>query len=425
MNSKADTVNKVVLAYSGGLDTSVILHWIRERYGAEVIAFTADIGQGDEVEEARVKALRTGASQAYAVDLRHEFVSDFVFPVLRAGAIYEGYYLLGTSFARPLIAKKMIEIAEAECADAVAHGATGKGNDQVRFELSAYALKPDVKVIAPWREWDLKGREDCIAYATEHGIDVPVTKEKPYSTDANLFHISYEGGILEDPWAAPPKGMWKLTRDPEDAPDAPEIVTIAFEAGAPVAIDGERLDPFALLSRANEIAGRHGVGRVDIVENRFVGMKSRGCYETPGGTLLFHAHKAVESLTLDRQVLQLRDELVPRYAAMVYNGFWYSPEREALQRLMDDIQQPVTGEARVKLYKGSVTVLGRRSPNSLYRQDVVTFEEDSVYDQADADGFIKLNALRLRIRRQLATQSDVESGAAQAAGAAAVPDRVA
>jgi argininosuccinate synthase len=402
MSSKEANIAKVVLAYSGGLDTSVILHWIREQYGAEVIAFTADIGQGDEVEEARLKALRTGAVKAYAVDLRHEFVSDFVFPVLRAGAIYEGYYLLGTSFARPLIAKKMVEIAEAEGADAVAHGATGKGNDQVRFELSAYALKPDVKVIAPWREWDLKGREDCIAYASQHGIDVPVTKEKPYSTDANLFHISYEGGILEDPWAAPPSGMWKLTRDPEAAPDAPEIVTVSFEHGVPVAIDGQRLDPFSLLTRANEIAGRHGVGRVDIVENRFVGMKSRGCYETPGGTLLFHAHKAVESLTLDRQVLQLRDELVPRYAAMVYNGFWYSPEREALQRMMDDIQQPVTGEARIKLYKGSVSVIGRRSPNSLYRQDVVTFEEDSVYDQADADGFIKLNALRLRIRTQLA-----------------------
>ncbi len=401
MSSERKPVKKVVLAYSGGLDTSVILHWIKATYGADVVAFTADIGQGEEVAAAKAKALRTGAVAAYAVDLQEDFVRDFVFPVLRAGAIYEGYYLLGTSFARPLIARKMVEIAEAEGADAVAHGATGKGNDQVRFELSAYALKPDVRVIAPWREWDLKGREDCIAYAREHGIDVPVTKEKPYSTDANLFHISYEGGVLEDPWAQPPAGMWKLTVDPEQAPDVPQVVTIAFEHGNPVAIDGERLGPVALLAKANEIAGRHGVGRVDIVENRFVGMKSRGCYETPGGTLLFHAHKAVESLTLDRQVLQLRDDLVPRYAAAVYNGFWFAPERVALQSLMDDIQKPVTGEARLKLYKGGVTVLGRRSPNSLYRQDVVTFEEDSVYDQADADGFIKLNALRLRIAKQL------------------------
>ncbi len=401
MSNERKSVKKVVLAYSGGLDTSVILHWIKATYGADVVAFTADIGQGEEVAAAKAKALRTGAVAAYAVDLQEDFVSEFVFPVLRAGAIYEGYYLLGTSFARPLIARKMIEIAEAEGADAVAHGATGKGNDQVRFELSAYALKPDVRVIAPWREWDLKGREDCIAYASAHGIDVPVTKEKPYSTDANLFHISYEGGVLEDPWAQPPAGMWKLTVDPEQAPDAPQVVTVAFEHGNPVAIDGERLGPVALLAKANEIAGRHGVGRVDIVENRFVGMKSRGCYETPGGTLLFHAHKAVESLTLDRQVLQLRDDLVPRYAAAVYNGFWFAPERVALQSLMDDIQKPVTGEARLKLYKGGVTVLGRRSPNSLYRQDVVTFEEDSVYDQADADGFIKLNALRLRIAKQL------------------------
>ncbi len=417
MRSNKSAVKKVVLAYSGGLDTSVILHWIKANYGADVVAFTADIGQGDEVEEARLKALRTGAVSAYAVDLKEEFVSEFVFPVLRSAAIYEGYYLLGTSFARPLIARKMVEIAEAEGADAVAHGATGKGNDQVRFELSAYALKPDIRVIAPWREWDLKGREDCIAYAAEHGIDVPVTKEKPYSTDANSFHISYEGGVLEDPWAEAPRGMWKLTVDPEDAPDQPEIVTIAYQHGDPVAIDGRRLSPYALLSEANRIAGKHGIGRIDIVENRFVGMKSRGCYETPGGTLLFHAHKAVESLTLDRQVLQLRDDLVPRYAAAVYNGFWYSPEREALQRLFDDIQQPVTGEVKLKLYKGSVTVLGRRSPNSLYRQDVVTFEEDSVYDQADADGFIKLNALRLRIRRQLEQDGEQPTRADEAVSA--------
>jgi len=408
MSGTQTNVKKVVLAYSGGLDTSVILHWIKETYGAEVVAFTADIGQGDEVEEARLKALRTGAVAAYAIDLRKEFVEEFVFAVLRAGAVYEGSYLLGTSFARPLIARHMIEIAEREGADAVSHGATGKGNDQVRFELSAYALKPDVKVIAPWREWDLKGREDLIAYAAAEGIDVPVTKEKPYSTDANMFHISYEGGVLEDPWAEAPRGMWKLTVDPEDAPDEPEVITIAYEHGNPVAIDGRRMEPVALLQEANRIAGRHGVGRIDIVENRFVGMKSRGCYETPGGTLLFHAHKAVESLTLDRQVLQLRDDLVPRYAAAVYNGFWFAPEREALQTLMDDIQKPVTGEARMKLFKGSVSVLGRRSPNSLYRQDVVTFEEDSVYHQGDADGFIKLNALRLRIRQQLAGQQTNE-----------------
>lgn len=401
MTQDGKQVDKVVLAYSGGLDTSVILHWIKQTYGAEVVAFTADIGQGEEVEEARVKALATGAISAHAVDLRKEFVEEFVFPVLRAGAIYEGYYLLGTSFARPLIAKKMVEIARAEGADAISHGATGKGNDQVRFELSAYALEPDIKVIAPWREWDLKGREDCIDYAAAHGIDVPVTKEKPYSMDANLFHISYEGGVLEDPWVSPPAGMWRMTVDPENAPDEAQEVVIEFEHGNPVAIDGQRLGSVELLEKANEIAGAHGVGRVDIVENRFVGMKSRGCYETPGGTLLFHAHKAVESLTLDRQVLQLRDEIVPRYAAAVYNGFWYAPEREAMQRLLDDIQQPVTGEARLKLYKGNVTVLGRRSPNSLYREDVVTFEEDHVYDQADADGFIKLNALRLRIRNQL------------------------
>ncbi|MEX2535463.1 MAG: argininosuccinate synthase [Trueperaceae bacterium] len=405
----ATKIKKVVLAYSGGLDTSVILHWIKEHYDAEVIAFTADIGQGEEVEEAREKAVRTGASQAYAVDLTDTFVSEFVFPVLRAGAIYESYYLLGTSFARPLIARKMIEIAREEGADAIAHGATGKGNDQVRFELSAYALNPDIRIIAPWREWDLRGREDCIDYAKEHGIAVPVTKEKPYSTDANLFHISYEGGVLEDPWTAPPQGMWKITKDPEEAPDQGQIVEVEYERGDPVAIDGERLAPAALLRRANEIAGEHGVGRVDIVENRFVGMKSRGCYETPGGTLLYHAHKAVESLTLDRQVVQLRDDLVARYAAAVYNGFWFAPEREALQGLMDDIQRPVSGTARVKLYKGSVGVLGRKSVNSLYREDVVTFEQDDVYQQGDAEGFIKLNALRLRIASQLGRGSSARS----------------
>jgi len=398
-------VDKVVLAYSGGLDTSVILHWIKATYGAEVVAFTADIGQGEEVDVARSKALATGASAAYAVDLQREFVEDFVFPVLRAGAVYESYYLLGTSFARPLIAKHMVDVAEREGADAVAHGATGKGNDQVRFELASYGLKPDIKVIAPWREWDLKGREDCIAYAERYGIPTGITKEKPYSMDANLYHISYEGGVLEDPWNEPPQGMWRLTTDPEAAPDTPRVVEIAFEAGNPVAIDGERMDPVALLTAANRIAGEHGVGRVDLVENRFVGMKSRGCYETPGGTLLFHGHKAIEQLTLDRQVMKLRDDLVPRYAHAVYDGFWYAPEREVLQRTFDDIQRPVTGVARLKLYKGSVTILGRSSPNSLYRQDVVTFEADDVYHQGDADGFIKLNALRLRIAAQLAVAS--------------------
>ncbi len=394
-------VNKVVLAYSGGLDTSVILQWIKDNYGAEVIAFTADIGQGEEVAEAKEKALATGASQAYALDLTKEFVTDYIFPMFRAGAIYESYYLLGTSIARPLIAKAMIDIAEREGADAIAHGATGKGNDQVRFELTSYALKPDVTVIAPWREWDLKGREDCIAYAKERGISVPVTKEKPYSTDGNLLHISYEGGVLEDPWAAPPKNMWQRTVDPKDAPDEAETIEIRYEAGNPVAINGQKLEPHHLLATANEIGGKHGIGRVDIVENRFVGMKSRGCYETPGGTLLYHAHRAVESLALDREVMRLRDELIPKYAEMVYNGFWYAPEREALQTMMDSIQQRVSGTARLELYKGNVTVTGRISPNSLYRQDVVTFEEDSVYNQADAEGFIKLNALRLRIAKQL------------------------
>ena len=395
-------VSKVVLAYSGGLDTSVILAWLKETYDAEVIAFTADIGQGEEVEEAERRALATGASKAYAVDLREAFVRDFVFPVLRSGALYEGYYLLGTSFARPLIAKHMVEIAERDGADAVSHGATGKGNDQVRFELSAYALAPDIRVVAPWREWDLGGREDLIAWLRERDMDVPVSKEKPYSMDANLFHISYEGGVLEDPWTEPPAGMWRRTTDPEAAPDEARVVEIDFEHGDPVAIDGERLAPVELLETANAIAGAHGVGRVDLVENRFVGMKSRGCYETPGGTLLFHAHKAVEQLTLDRQVLKLRDEMVPTYAQAVYDGFWYAPEREAMQAFMDHVQRPVTGTARLKLYKGSVTILGRRSPHSLYREDVVTFEEDEVYDQGDADGFIKLNALRLRIARQLA-----------------------
>jgi argininosuccinate synthase len=390
-------MKKVVLAYSGGLDTSVILKWLIEEYQAEVVAYTADVGQGDEVESARAKALQTGAVEAIAEDLTEEFVTDFVFPALRANAVYEWYYLLGTSLARPVITKGLIRVAEETGADAISHGATGKGNDQVRFELSAYALKPDIKVIAPWREWKLRGRADCVAYARQHGIPIPVTPDKPYSTDANLLHISYEGGVLENPWEAPPSGMFNLTADPEDAPDLPEWVTIGYEVGNPVSVNGESLDPVSLLRRLNALGGKHGIGRVDIVENRFVGMKSRGVYETPGGTILHHAHKAVESITLDREVAHLRDELVPRYAEMVYNGFWFAPEREALQAFMDDVQRRVSGEARLKLYKGQVYVEGRRSDSfGLYDQATVTFEEDDVYEQADASGFIRLQALRLR-----------------------------
>jgi argininosuccinate synthase len=388
---------KVVLAYSGGLDTSVILTWLKETYDAEVIAYTADVGQGDEVSEAVEKAYATGASEAVVEDLRLPFVRDAVFPAIRANAVYEWYYLLGTSLARPIITQGMMDTAARFGADAIAHGATGKGNDQVRFELSAYAIDPDIKVIAPWREWDLRGRADCVAYAEARGIPVPVTAEKPYSMDANLLHISYEGGLLEDPWEGPPRGMFRMTTDPEEAPDEPERVEISFEAGTPIAVDGERLEPVELLTRLNEIGGRHGIGRIDIVENRFVGMKSRGVYETPGGTLLHHAHRAVESITLDREVAHLRDELVPRYAEMVYNGFWFAPEREALQAFMDSIQVRVNGDARLKLYKGNVTVEGRRSErHALYDRATVTFEEDDVYDQADAAGFIRLNALRLR-----------------------------
>ena len=390
-------MKKVVLAYSGGLDTSVILKWLIEEYQADVVAYTADVGQGDEVEAARAKALQTGAVEAIAEDLTEEFVTDFVFPALRANAVYEWYYLLGTSLARPVITKGLIRVAEETGADAISHGATGKGNDQVRFELSAYALKPDIKVIAPWREWKLRGRADCVAYAKQHGIPIPVTPDKPYSTDANLLHISYEGGVLENPWEAPPADMFNMTTDPEMAPDLPEWVTIGYEEGNPVSVNGEHLDPVALLRRLNALGGKHGVGRVDIVENRFVGMKSRGVYETPGGTILHHAHKAVESITLDREVAHLRDELVPRYAEMVYNGFWFAPEREALQAFMDDVQRRVSGEARLKLYKGQVYVEGRRSDAfGLYDQATVTFEEDDVYEQADASGFIRLQALRLR-----------------------------
>jgi argininosuccinate synthase len=389
---------RVVLAYSGGLDTSVILRWLIEQYGCEVIAFCADLGQGEELIPVRDKALRTGASRVHIVDLREEFVRDFIFPMLRANAVYEGAYLLGTSIARPLIARAQVEIARQEGADGVAHGATGKGNDQVRFELTYAALAPHLRVIAPWREWDLTSRTALMDFARRHDIPVPVTAERPYSTDRNLFHISYEGGILEDPWAEPPDKMFVLTNSPEASPDVPIEVLVDFEAGDPVAIDGERLGPVALLTRLNRLGGEHGVGRVDLVENRFVGMKSRGVYETPGGTILHVARRALESLTLDREVLHLRDSLVPRYAEMIYYGFWYSPEREALQGLVDDCARDVTGTVRVKLYKGNVTVTGRRSPRSLYRTDFATFEADSVYRQRDAEGFINLNALRLKIR---------------------------
>jgi argininosuccinate synthase len=389
---------RVVLAYSGGLDTSVILRWLIERYHCEVIAFCADLGQGEELLPVRDKALRTGARSVHIVDLREEFVRDFVFPMLRANAVYEGGYLLGTSIARPLIARAQVEIAQREGADAVAHGATGKGNDQVRFELTYAALDPSLTVIAPWREWELTSRSALMEFARRHDIPVPVTAERPYSTDRNLFHVSYEGGILEDPWAAPPDKMFLLTSAPEDAPDVPAEITVEFERGDPVAVDGWRLGPVDLLERLNRLGGEHGIGRVDLVENRFVGMKSRGVYETPGGTIVHVARRALESLTLDREVLHLRDSLVPRYAEMIYYGFWYAPERQALQGFMDECAREVTGTVRLKLYKGNVTVTGRQSPRSLYRPDFATFEADSVYRQRDAEGFIHLNALRLRIR---------------------------
>lgn len=387
---------KVVLAYSGGLDTSIILAWLREEYNAEVVAYTADVGQGEEVEEARVKALETGAVDAVVGDLRSEFVTDAVFPAIRAAAVYETEYLLGTSLARPIITKGLVDTARAHGADAIAHGATGKGNDQVRFELSTAALAPELKTIAPWREWKLGGRRELVEYAMARGIPVGTTEEPPFSMDANLFHISYEGGVLEDPWAGPPEGMFRMTTDPVDAPDEPREVIVGLEAGNPVSVDGTEMEPVALLTHLNELAGTHGVGRIDIVENRFVGIKSRGVYETPGGTVLHAARRAVESLVLDREVLHMRDSLAQQYARIVYNGFWYSPERVALQRTMDDMQSKVTGEARLVLYKGSVTTVGRRSPNSIYDEDVVTFEADDVYDQADAKGFINLNALRIR-----------------------------
>jgi argininosuccinate synthase len=392
-------VNKVVLAYSGGLDTSVILTWLKDTYHCQVVAFTADIGQGEEVETATAKAERLGIEQIFVEDLKEEFVRDYVWPMFRANALYEGTYLLGTAIARPLIAKRQIEIAGEVGADAVAHGATGKGNDQVRFELGYYALNPDIRVIAPWREWDLNSRSKLIAYAEDHGIPIPKDKlgGAPYSMDANLLHISYEGKALEDPWREPDESLFRRTVSPEAAPDGAVYVEIDFEAGDPVAVDGGRLAPAVLLARLNALAGAHGVGRVDIVENRFVGMKSRGVYETPGGTLLLAARRAVESLTLDKGAQHQKDELMPRYAELIYNGFWFSPERQMLQALIDKAAANVSGTARVKLYKGNVIVVGRKSPLSLYCEETATFEEDQVYDQRDAEGFIKLNALRLRL----------------------------
>ncbi|MEA3509333.1 MAG: argininosuccinate synthase [candidate division NC10 bacterium] len=394
----AQKIKKVVLAYSGGLDTSVILHWLIETYRFEVIAFCADLGQGEELDEVREKALKTGASKVYIEDLKEEFVRDFVFPCLKANAVYEGAYLLGTSMARPLTAKRQVEIARREKADAVSHGATGKGNDQVRFELTYLAFNPHITIIAPWREWDLKSRSDLVAYAKRHKIPVPVTPEKPYSSDRNLFHISFEGGVLEDPWREPPEGMFTLTVSPEKAPDRATPLEVEFKEGLPVAVNGRRLSPARLLASLNEIGGKTGIGRVDMVENRYVGMKSRGVYETPGGTILQIAHRAVESITMDREVMHLRDSLVPRFAELVYYGYWYSPEMEVLHRTIDETQKTVTGTARVKLFKGNCTVVGRKSPTSLYDPTMATFEEDRVYQQRDAEGFIRLNSLRLRLR---------------------------
>ncbi len=394
-------VKKVVLAYSGGLDTSVILKWLIETYHCEVVAFSADIGQGEELDHLEEKAKNTGAVKVYIDDLKEEFVKDFVFPAFRANAIYEGQYLLGTSLARPLIAKRQMEIARKEHADAVSHGATGKGNDQVRFELTYFAFDPHIKIIAPWREWDLTSRTALMEFAEKHHIPVQATKQKPYSTDRNILHISYEGGILEDPWNHPPEDMFILTVSPKAAPDEPEVIEITFKEGNPVAVNDLYLTPAELLAELNKIGGRHGIGRCDLVENRFVGMKSRGVYETPGGTIIRAAHMALESITLDREVMHLRDSLIPRYAEMIYYGFWYSPERELLQHLMDDTQKNVSGVVRLELYKGNCRVLGRKSDKSLYHMDFATFEDDSVYRQQDAEGFIRLNALRLRIRKML------------------------
>jgi argininosuccinate synthase len=400
--SNTKQIKKVVLAYSGGLDTSIILKWLKDTYNCEVVTFTADIGQGEEVEPARKKAELMGVKQIFIDDLREEFVRDYVFPMFRANALYEGVYLLGTSIARPLIAKRQIEIARETGADAVCHGATGKGNDQVRFELSYYALQPDIKVIAPWREWELNSRTQMIEYAEKNQI--PVAKDKrgeaPFSMDANLLHISYEGKALEDPWVEPDSSMFRLTVDPEKAPNEPEYIEVEFAKGDPVAVNGKKLSPANLLAELNNLGGKRGIGRLDLVENRYVGMKSRGVYETPGGTILHTAHRGIESITLDRGAMHLKEELMPRYAELVYFGYWFSPEREMLQSLIDKSQETVNGTVRLKLYKGSVSVVGRKSPQSLYSMAHVTFEADSVYNQRDAEGFIKLNALRLRLRHQ-------------------------
>ncbi len=393
-------VDKIVLAYSGGLDTSVILKWLANEYGCPVIAYCADIGQKEDWDKVRVKGMATGAEKVVISDLRKEFVRDFIFPAFRANAIYEGSYLLGTSLARPLIAREQVRIAHQEGANALSHGATGKGNDQVRFELSYLALDPKLTIIAPWRIWDLNSRSRLVAYAEEHGIPVPVTKKSPYSSDENLLHISFEGGILEDPWNEPEEEMFKLSVSPEKAPDKATYIEIAFQAGSPVAIDGEALEPVALMEKLNQLGGANGIGRLDLVENRFVGMKSRGVYETPGGTILRVAHRDLETITLDREVLAIRDSLVPAYSRLIYNGFWFSPEMQLLQRTMDDAQAPVNGVVRLKLYKGNCIPVGRKSDNSLYSESFATFEEDEVYNQADATGFIRLNALRLRIQAQ-------------------------
>lgn len=393
-----EKVKKVVLAYSGGLDTSVILKWLIETYGCEVIAFSADIGQEEELEQVEEKALKTGASKVYIDDLKEIFVKDFVFPAFRANAIYEGKYLLGTSLARPLIAMRQMEIAGLEGADAVSHGATGKGNDQVRFELGYFAFDPQIRIIAPWRQWDLNSRTALMSYAKTHGIPVPTTPSKPYSTDRNLLHISYEGGVLEDPWEPPDEDMFTLSVSPRHAPDEPEIIEIAFEHGDPVAVNGEVLSPANLLKALNVLGGRHGIGRADIVENRFVGMKSRGIYETPGGTILRTAHMAMESITMDREVMHLRDSMIPKYAELIYYGFWFSPEMKLMQDMIDNTQKNVSGVVRLELYKGNCSVLGRKSDKSIYSVDFATFEDDKVFSQKDAEGFIRLNALRLRIQ---------------------------
>ena len=395
-------MNKVVLAYSGGLDTSIIAKWLSETYNCEVVTFTADIGQGEEVEPARAKAQAMGIKEIYIEDLREEFAKNYVFPMFRANAIYEGEYLLGTSIARPLISKRLVEIAKEVGADAISHGATGKGNDQVRFELNAYALNSEIKVIAPWREWNLSSRESLMNYAEENGIDIDYkkqSKKSPYSMDANLLHISYEGDLLEDPWSEPEEDMWRWTVSTENAPDSPEYIELSYQNGDIVAVNGEKLSPAAVMEKLNKIAGRNGIGRDDIVENRFVGMKSRGCYETPAGTVMLKAHRAIESITLDRETAHLKDELMPKYAKMIYNGFWFAPEREMLQAAIDQTQSVVNGEVRLKLYKGNVIVVGRKSENSLFSEKIATFEDDGgAYNQKDAEGFIKLNALRLKLK---------------------------